>query len=55
MLGKIDRKIFDEVIYPHLGKRLDEVIVPPLTGVDTGAIESSLSRPTLCSLSLNLG
>ncbi|MCH1771913.1 MULTISPECIES: AIR synthase family protein [Metallosphaera] len=39
MLGKIDRKIFDEVIYPHLGKRLDEVIVPPLTGVDTGAID----------------
>ncbi|MCG3110048.1 Thiamine-monophosphate kinase [Metallosphaera sp. J1] len=39
MLGKINRKIFDEVIYPHLGKRLDEVIVPPLTGVDTGAID----------------
>ncbi|ABP95126.1 AIR synthase related protein domain protein [Metallosphaera sedula] len=39
MLGKIDRKVFDEVIYPHLGKRLDEVIVPPLTGVDTGAID----------------
>ncbi|BBL46952.1 AIR synthase family protein [Metallosphaera sedula] len=39
MLGKIDRKVFDEIIYPHLGKRLDEVIVPPLTGVDTGAID----------------
>ncbi|MEM4047648.1 MAG: AIR synthase family protein [Metallosphaera sp.] len=39
MLGKINRKVFDEVIYPQLGKRHEEVIIPPQTGVDTGAID----------------
>jgi hydrogenase maturation factor len=39
MLGKIGKKIFDEVIYPHLGERHKEVIIPPMNGVDTGAIE----------------
>lgn len=39
MLGKINRKTFDEVIYPNLGMRLPEVIVPPTHGVDTGAID----------------
>jgi len=38
-LGKIDEKIFSEVIYPHLGKIHEEVIVKPQNGVDTGAID----------------
>ncbi|QIW24650.1 AIR synthase [Sulfolobus sp. S-194] len=38
-LGKIDEKIFSEVIYPNLGKRHKEVIVEPQSGVDTGAID----------------
>lgn len=37
--GKIDEKIFSEVIYPYLGKIHDEVIVKPQNGVDTGAID----------------
>ncbi|EHP70148.1 MAG: AIR synthase family protein [Metallosphaera yellowstonensis] len=39
MLGKIGRKTFDEVIFPNLGERLPEVVVPPSHGVDTGAID----------------
>jgi hydrogenase expression/formation protein HypE len=39
MLGKIDSKTFSEIIYPNLGARLSEVIVPPISGVDTGAID----------------
>ncbi|MEM0322036.1 MAG: AIR synthase family protein [Thermoprotei archaeon] len=38
-LGKIDRELFDSVIYPHLGVRLEEVVVGPKHGVDTGAID----------------
>jgi len=38
-LGKIDEKIFQEVIYPHLGEVHEEVIVKPQHGVDTGAID----------------
>jgi len=38
-LGKIDEKIFSGVIYPHLGKIHEEVIVKPQNGVDTGAID----------------
>jgi len=38
-LGKIDEKIFSDVIYPHLGKIHEEVIVKPQNGVDTGAID----------------
>ncbi|MBB5254691.1 AIR synthase family protein [Sulfurisphaera ohwakuensis] len=38
-LGKIDEKIFSEIIYPNLGKRHKEVIVEPQSGVDTGAID----------------
>ncbi|AWR96385.1 AIR synthase [Acidianus sulfidivorans JP7] len=39
MLGKIGKKTFDEIIYPHLGKIHSEVIIPPMNGVDTGAIQ----------------
>ncbi len=39
MLGKIGRKIFDEVIYPNLGKVRKEVIVPPQNGVDVGVVD----------------
>ncbi|EZQ11102.1 AIR synthase [Candidatus Acidianus copahuensis] len=39
MLGKIGKTIFDQVIYPNLGERYNEVIVPPMNGVDTGAID----------------
>jgi len=39
VLGKIGRKTFDEVIFPNLGERLPEVVVPPSHGVDTGAID----------------
>lgn len=38
-LGKINRNIFDKVIYPHLGSIHEEVIVPPMHGVDTGVID----------------
>jgi hydrogenase maturation factor len=44
MLGKIDRKTFEEVIYPHLGEIHEEVIIPPMNGVDTGAIEIDEKR-----------
>ncbi len=38
-LGKINRDIFDKIIYPHLGSIHEEVIVPPTHGVDTGVID----------------
>ncbi|BFH72123.1 AIR synthase family protein [Sulfurisphaera javensis] len=38
-LGKIDEKIFTEIIYPNLGKKHKEVIIEPQNGVDTGAID----------------
>ncbi|WP_173569930.1 AIR synthase family protein [Sulfuracidifex tepidarius] len=39
MLGKIGKKIFDEVIYPNLGEVRKEVIVPPRNGVDVGVVD----------------
>ncbi|ARM74864.1 AIR synthase family protein [Acidianus manzaensis] len=44
MLGKIGKKTFDEIIYPHLGKIHSEVIIPPMNGVDTGAIQIDQNR-----------
>ncbi len=38
-LGKIDAKFFNEVIYPRLGAKRNEVIVGPRHGVDVGIIE----------------
>jgi hydrogenase expression/formation protein HypE len=39
MLGKISSEIFDKVIYPNLGAKLEELIVPPTHGVDTGVVD----------------
>ncbi len=39
MLGKIGKETFDEVIYPNLGKRREEVLVPPKNGVDVGVVD----------------
>lgn len=44
MLGKIGKKLFNEVIYPHLGETHPEVIIPPMNGVDTGAIQIDEKR-----------
>ena len=38
-IGKIDREVFDSLIYPHLGKRRRTVIIGPEHGVDAGAFE----------------
>lgn len=38
-LGKIDRAVFEEIIYPHLGARRDDVAVGPRHGVDFGVLE----------------
>ena len=38
-IGKISPEIFDEVIFPHLGRRDPTVLVPPQNGVDVGVID----------------
>ena len=38
-LGKVDRHFFDEVIYPHLGARRDDVALGPTHGVDFGVLD----------------
>jgi len=38
-LGKIDRRFFDEVIYPRLGAKDDSVILGPQHGVDFGVVQ----------------
>ncbi|MFB6490980.1 MAG: AIR synthase family protein [Thermoproteus sp. AZ2] len=38
-LGKIDRATFDKAIYPRLGARRAEVLVPPQNGVDVGVVD----------------
>lgn len=40
-IGKISPEIFDELIYPHLGKRLKTVLVGPRHGVDIGVVDLS--------------
>jgi hydrogenase expression/formation protein HypE len=37
--GKISAEIFDEVIFPRLGRRRPEVLVGPQNGVDVGVID----------------
>ncbi|WP_135305936.1 AIR synthase-related protein [Haloarcula amylovorans] len=37
-LGKIDRDIFEEIIYPELGARRDDVAIGPRHGVDFGVL-----------------
>ncbi len=38
-IGKISPEIFDELIYPHLGKKSKSVLVGPQHGVDIGIID----------------
>ena len=38
-MGKISAEIFDELIYPHLGKRRKSVLVGPKHGVDIGIVD----------------
>lgn len=38
-IGKISPEIFEEIIYPHLGRRDPTVLVPPQHGVDVGVID----------------
>jgi hydrogenase maturation factor len=38
-MGKISAEIFDELIYPHLGRRRKSVLVGPKHGVDIGIVD----------------
>jgi hydrogenase expression/formation protein HypE len=38
-IGKISPEVFEELIYPRLGKKRDSVLVPPQNGVDVGIVE----------------
>jgi hydrogenase expression/formation protein HypE len=38
-MGKISAEVFDELIYPHLGKRRKSVLVGPKHGVDIGIVD----------------
>ena len=38
-IGKISPQVFEELIYPRLGKRRDSVLVGPRSGVDVGIVE----------------
>lgn len=38
-IGKISPEIFDELIFPHLGKKSESVLVGPEHGVDVGIVE----------------
>lgn len=38
-IGKISPQVFEELIYPRLGKKKDAVLVPPQNGVDVGIVE----------------
>ena len=38
-IGKISPEVFEELIYPRLGKKRESVIVPPQNGVDVGIVE----------------
>lgn len=37
-IGKIDRAVFDKIIYPYLGKKNKNVLIGPQHGVDAAAI-----------------
>jgi thiamin-phosphate kinase len=43
-IGKIDKEIFDKIIFPHLGKEDKRVIIKPMPGVDAGAVEIDEER-----------
>lgn len=38
-IGKISPEVFEELIYPRLGRTRDSVIIPPQNGVDVGIVE----------------
>ncbi|HSG27443.1 MAG TPA: hypothetical protein VLA34_03110, partial [Candidatus Krumholzibacterium sp.] len=38
-IGKISPEVFEELIYPRLGRKRDSVIVGPCSGVDVGVVE----------------
>ena len=38
-IGKISPEVFEELIYPRLGRKRDSIIVPPQNGVDVGIVE----------------
>lgn len=38
-IGKISRRAFDEIIFPHLGAKSKSVLVGPQHGVDVGIVE----------------
>jgi len=38
-IGKIDKEVFDKIIFPNLGKDDQRVMIKPMHGVDAGVIE----------------
>ena len=38
-IGKISPEVFEELIYPRLGRKRDTILVPPQNGVDVGIVE----------------
>ena len=38
-IGKISPEVFDHIIFPHLGKKDERVLVGPRNGVDTGIVD----------------
>ncbi|MCU0639709.1 MAG: AIR synthase family protein [Candidatus Krumholzibacteria bacterium] len=38
-IGKISPEVFEELIYPRLGRKRGSIIVPPQNGVDVGIVE----------------
>ena len=38
-IGKISPEIFDEIIFPRLGRKDPTVLVPPRNGVDVGVVD----------------
>ncbi len=43
-MGKISAEVFDELIYPHLGRRRKSVLVGPKHGVDIGIVDIGAGR-----------
>jgi len=38
-IGKVSAEFFDEIIFPHLGRRRKEILVGPQHGVDVGVVD----------------
>ena len=43
-IGKIDKEVFDEIIFPNLGKEDKRIVIKPMHGVDAGVIEIDEER-----------